>query len=361
MSVSGTAGEVALPVPRSRRRWLSPASLAGVLVLAVLTPFLVEPIYVHLGITVMIAAIFALSFNVLYGYGGLPSFGHAAYYGLGAYTIGMGMAKWDWPFWFTLVMAPVIAGVGAFVIGVFCVRLRIIYFAMLTMAFSQLLYFLVQQSYDITDGDNGVRVTGVPEALQSTAHPDTFFYVTLVVTVVCVALLYLIMHSPFGYALKAMRENPRRAEAVGLRVSRYQLTAFVIAGVFAGIAGALYGVFALYVFPKLFFWDKGAEPLLMAILGGVGSFLGPVVGAVAYQLLYFFVARDSEYVKLVIGSIIILTVLVAPRGIVGLLGDGWDVARGKKPLKLPAPLRRLAGDRFLAGPTQVEAPGEKQP
>jgi branched-chain amino acid transport system permease protein len=304
--------------------------LVGLVAFALLVPVLFSPVYIGLATEVMIAAIFALSFNILYGYTGLPSFGHAAYYGIGAYATAMGVTEWALPLWASILLAPIAAAAAALVIGVFCVRLRVIYFAMLTMAFSQLLFYLVQQSYDFTGGDNGLRVPGVPDGLHSTLHPERFFYVAAVVTVVSVAGMYLVTHSPFGQALRAVRENPTRAEAVGINVRRYQLASFVVAGLFAGVAGLLYALYAQFIFPQLFFWTKGAEPLLMSIFGGVGYFLGPVAGAISYQLLYFFVIKNTEYVKLIVGSVIILVVLLGPRGILGMADDLMGFVRRRR-------------------------------
>jgi len=227
------------------------------------------------------------------------------------------------PFAVGFVAAPLVAALFAAAVGFFCVRLTIIYFAMLTLGFAQLLYSIVFQWVSVTGGDDGLH--GVP--IPTLFHEATaYYYFTLAMTVVALGVMWRVVHSPFGYAVRAIRDNRERAEFNGVNVQRYQLIAFTIAGFFCGLAGALFVPVNKAVFPNLLFWAKSAEPLFAILLGGIHQFLGPAVGAAIFILLeqstskfWHLLGLKSVYWPIVMGSVILLLIFTLPRGLAGLV------------------------------------------
>jgi branched-chain amino acid transport system permease protein len=293
-------------------RWLVPAVAALVL------PLLLPSYGVVLLTEIAIVALFATAFNLLMGFGGMVSFGHAAYFALGAYAAALLVKRMDWPMLAGLAAAPVVAAMGALLFGVFIVRLTHTYFAMLSLAFAQIVFTVIFKWTALTGGDNGILNVWPPEWLKS---PRAYCYFTLAVAGLGIALLHAIVHSPFGYALRAVRENPRRARFIGVDVRRHQLCAFVLSGVFSGLAGGLFAFFNGSVFPDFAYLPKSFEPLVVALLGGVQSFFGPLAGAIGFKLLETFIARQWPiYWPLFLGSVVILVIVVLPQGFVGLVG-----------------------------------------
>ncbi|MGF7159780.1 branched-chain amino acid transport system permease protein [Rhodoligotrophos appendicifer] len=284
------------------------------IVLAVL-PFLIDESNLFLTVDVLIAALFAMSYNLVLGQTGLLSFGHAAFYGLGAYTVALVQMHLGWPIEIGILVAPLVAGLFALAIGFFTVRVSGMYFAMLTLAFSQLIFAIVAGWYSFTGGDNGAPVMP-PDYLFNTTN---FYYMALVIVTGCIILIRLIVGSPFGAALSAIRENPQRASFIGLNIRLYQLAAFTISGALTGVAGALQASFHQMAFPSLLFWPQSAEPVLMTLAGGMHTFFGPAVGAALFTILNFFVASYTEYPLMVFGVVVLLLVLFLPEGIVGTL------------------------------------------
>jgi len=296
-------------------------SARALVVLAValaLAPLALPPFFLQLLTEIAIVGLFATAFNLLMGFGGMVSFGHAAYFALGAYASALLVKKAGLPMLLALPAAPVLAALGALVFGVFIVRLTATYFAMLSLAFGQIVFTVIFKWKSLTGGDDGILGLWPPEWLKS---PAAYYYFT--VTVVALALLALraIVDSPFGSALKAVRENPRRARYIGIDVRRHQLMAFVISGFFSGLAGGLFAFYNGSVFPDFAFFTKSFEPLVVTLLGGVGSFFGPLVGAFGFKLLEWLISREwPVYWPLVLGSVVIAVVILLPRGFVGLAG-----------------------------------------
>jgi branched-chain amino acid transport system permease protein len=286
-------------------------------------PFLMP--YRALATQVLIFGLFALGFNLLYGYTGLLSFGHAAYYGLGAYGTGIALAKLGvTSLWLALGIGLGLAMLGGLVIGFFCLRRRGIYFAMLTLAFSQLLYFIAFHAATWTGGDDGLR--GIP------LHPlrlgpftislDTsiaFYYFVFVLVGLAVAGLQRILTSPFGAVLQAIRENSDRAGACGYDINRIKLLSFVFSALFAGLAGALEALRLNVVPVESLYWTTSGQVVIMTLLGGAGTFFGPFVGALTYLVLEDRVAVFTESWPLVIGLVFMMFVLFLPKGIWGTL------------------------------------------
>jgi branched-chain amino acid transport system permease protein len=286
-------------------------------------PALVPIFYVQLTTEILVMVIFSVATNLLFGYGGMISFGQAAFYGIGAYTLALLVMKVGLPFAVGFAAAPVVAALFAAAVGFFCVRLTIIYFAMLTLGFAQLLYSIVFQWVAVTGGDDGLHGVPIPELFHQAI---IYYFFTLTVTVIALLILWRVIQSPFGYALRAIRDNRERAEFNGIHVQRYQLMAFAIAGFFCGLAGALFVPVNKAVFPNLLFWSKSAEPLFAILLGGMHQFLGPAVGSAIFILLEQFTSKfwhllgiQSVYWPIVMGSVIVILIFTLPQGLAGLL------------------------------------------
>jgi len=300
---------------------------AALFVLALILPFIVREFWVHVLNEILILGLFALSFNMIFGYMGQLSFGHAAYYGVGAYTTGLLMVKANWPLFVTLPISMVTAGICALILGYFCVRLRGIYFAILTMAFGQLVFYIIFQWYSFTGGDNGLQGINPPAWLFKT---NPYYFFTLVVVTIGAIILWFISESPFGYTMRTIRDNTERTEFIGINVQRYMLINFVIAGMFAGLAGAIWGPFNRSVAPDLCSWQHSGGPVFMAILGGPHYFLGPMLGSVIYTLLNAFVTGYTEYWPLVSGIVIIIVVLLLPGGVLGVYKEKFGHLKSKE-------------------------------
>jgi branched-chain amino acid transport system permease protein len=298
-------------------------------------PALASRFYTFLANDVIIWALFATSLNLLVGYTGLVSFGHAAYFGIGAYTTGILMKKLGLPFLLAFPAAGVFAGACALVFGFFCVRLTRIYFAMLTLAFAQIVWAICFKWNEVTGGEQGMpeipypsfdwvdRVATILPFVGGYRTSDYYYFTSLILVGGCLWLLRRIVHSPFGRMLTTIRENAERAEFIGVNVRRYELAAFVLAGGFAGLAGGIFGIFNRGVFPDFAYWTKSSEVLIMTLLGGMGTFYGPAVGALVLLWLNQQIVSYTEYWPLVLGVILVLLLFVFPGGIVGALSDLW--------------------------------------
>jgi branched-chain amino acid transport system permease protein len=298
-----------------------------IFLLAVTVPWFGTRYHTFLATQVAILSLFAVSYNLLLGSTGLVSFGHAAYFGLGSYACGILMKEHGTPFVFALAAGGLMAAAFATVFGFFCVRLTKIYFSMLTLAFSQIVWAICFQWNELTGGDQGISGIPYPEMGWLAAIPgldgfrtgDYFYMTTLLIVAICVAILHRVSISPFGRMLETIRENPERASFIGVNVRAYELAAFIVAGGFAGIAGALFGIFNRGVFADFLFWPKSAEVLIMTILGGMNHFWGPVVGTAMLVLLNQQITSYTEYWPLVLGTILLVLLFVFPGGVVGAL------------------------------------------
>jgi branched-chain amino acid transport system permease protein len=288
---------------------------AGILLLAIL-PWALPTFWVWLVVEIFAFVLFAASLHLLMGLGGMVSFGHAAYFGIGAYAAALLLKLAGWPMPLAFVAAPVMAGLAAAVFGYFCVRLTSIYFAMLTLAFAQIVYAIVHQWDAVTGGDNGVLSVWPPAWL---ATPMRYYYWSLAATLAGVVLLRVVAESPFGLSLRAVRDHARRAEAVGINVRMLQWAAFIVAGFVAGLGGAVFAFLKGSVFPVYTEAPTSVQPLVMVLLGGVGSPSGPLIGAAVYKLLDTVITRYTDYWQVVLGGILILLVLAFPRGLAGSL------------------------------------------
>lgn len=277
---------------------------------------------------VFIWSLFAMSFNVLMGYTGMISFGQAAYLGIGGYTAGLLLKNIaGLSFYVGLAAAPVGGALAALVIGYFCVRRTHIYFAILTLAFGHIVYLIAFKWYDFTGGDNGLIGIPVPKWITEPTFANYYKFV-LVISVVAIYLLWRIVNSPFGKVLTAIRENPERADFIGVPVDLYRLYAFVIVGAFSGLAGALIMVNERSVYPDLAHWTQSTQVLLMVLLGGVYTFFGPIVGALLLRTMDADITQNyPEIWQLFLGGVLVLILFGLPGGIVGFI-QGRDIGSG---------------------------------
>ncbi|HML14403.1 MAG TPA: ABC transporter permease [Xanthobacteraceae bacterium] len=304
------------------------AAGAAVVVVLVLAPFLARhtPYALVLGIDVLIAVLFAASLHFIMGPGGMHSFGHAAYFGLGAYGAAL-LVKWSaatLPL--GLAVAPLAALSGALVFGWFAVRLSGVYLAMLTLAFAQIVWSIATQWTEVTGGSNGILGIWPTAPFDSRA---TFFLLTAALTVIGVLLLRRVVFAPFGYAMRAGRDSPLRAEAIGIDVRCVHWMGFALAGAVCGIAGGLFAFAKGSISPETIDVGRSIDALVMVLLGGIQSLVGPLVGASVYTVLQDTVMRQTEYWRAMLGAIILVLVLLFPDGIAGGLAK-LRLVRGRR-------------------------------
>jgi len=298
----------------TKKDWLLPALIA----LLALVPLTGSRFYIFLLTDIMIFGLFALSLNLLLGYTGLVSFGQAAYFGIGAYACALLVKKAGLNFLLSLALAGLCGAAAAVIIGFFCVRLTKIYFAMLTLAFSQIVWAIAFKWNSLTGGDNGIMGIDFPWYLGSKVH---FYYFTLAVLALSMFLLHRLVGSPMGRILMTIRDNPERTEFIGINVKLFQLIAFVVSGLFAALAGGLFAVFNHSVFPDTCYWSVSAEVLIMTLLGGMYSFYGPLVGAALLLYLRLEVTSYTAYWPLILGTILCLLLFFFPSGVIGFVQD----------------------------------------
>jgi branched-chain amino acid transport system permease protein len=291
------------------------AALAA-LMIALALPLVGGNYLLTVGAEIAIFVIFAASLHFLMAVGGLASFGHAAYFGLGAYGVALLAKMAGLPMIVCLLLGPLLGCLGAAVFGFFAVRLSGVYFAMLTLAFAQIVWSIAFQWVSVTGGDNGIL--GVwPERWASS--PSHFYWLSVGIAALAVIALRVAVFSPFGYALRATRDSPLRTEAIGINGKRIQWTAFVIAGTVAGVAGALFAYLKGSVFPDTLGISLSVDALVMVLLGGVETVSGAIVGAIVYKALNIWLVSQTDLSKLVLGAFIVLIVVAFPKGIVGTL------------------------------------------
>jgi branched-chain amino acid transport system permease protein len=304
------------------------AGAVGLAVLAlvpVLASALNQPFYLDLFRRVMIFALAAMSLDLILGFGGMVSLGHAAYLGVGAYAVaipavhGIQSGFVQWP------LAVASSALVALVIGAISIRTSGVYFIMITLAFAQMLYYL-GISIEAYGGDDGLRlpVRSTFAGVLDLYDPYVFYYVVLAILLLAFVFGLRLVDSRFGMVIRAVKSNEPRTRAVGFSTFRYKLTAFVLAGALAGLAGALLANQTEYVSPSFMHWTRSGEIMVMVILGGMGTLVGPVLGAVAYLLLEDLLSAWTVHWQMILGPILLLVVLYARRGLAGLLVRSTD-------------------------------------
>ncbi len=306
---------------------------AAFFIILLILPVIIPKFYIYILTLIFVTSILAMSLNLVVGHGGLFQFHHGVFYGIGAYTVALMLTKTSLPWWIGFIMGPIIAALFGFLIGLFCVRLTKLYFGMLQISLGSLIWAIAFRWYSLTGGDDGIHGISMPSFISSLKGS---YYFILIFLVICLIFLYLILKSPFGNTLRAIRDNPERCAAVGINVKRHQLMAIVIATFFAGIAGVLFVVVEGSVFPDLMFWVLSLEIFIMCLLGGWFTFAGPILGATIIVSLRTFAGIYTEYWTLILGIILILLIFFLPEGVMGYILEKFNpqakeaVERGNK-------------------------------
>jgi branched-chain amino acid transport system permease protein len=328
--------------PALARRSHVPLLAAGALafIVLLLLPALIDIYQVQLLTYGLIAAIAALGFNLLLGYTGLLSFGHSAFFGIGAYTVAFLLRYLDIHSMeiYILIGIPIAALTSA-LFGYICVRHTRIFFGILTLALSQVLYSLALKFFWVTGGTDGLRVPR-PTLLAGLVNfqgagsfqrfINAYYYYVVVAFAICVVLMWVIVHSPFGKALQAIRDNEVRARFLGLRIRHFRWAAFLISGTFTGLAGILWVPLNGLTTPEVLYWPFSGEIVFAALLGGFRNFTGPIVGGIVFNYLKTYAIATTEYWQLLLGAVLVALVLVLPTGIVGGLSKLAAGLRGKE-------------------------------
>jgi len=307
--------------PRRVLAWSAPVLLA-----LIVLPYVVPPYQTVLLTYGLVFAIAALGFNLLLGYTGLLSFGHSAYFGMGAYAVAFTVKYLKLESMEALLLGGILAsGAVAALFGLLCVRYTKIFFGILTMALSQVLWSLAFKFFWVTGGSDGLRVP-TPTLLGGLVRAGSdkfeflshrYYFYVLAIFAICVAVMWVIVHSPFGKALQAIRDNETRAEFVGVQVWHYRWVAFLISGIFTGLAGALWVPLNGLTTPDILHWTFSGKMVFFTVLGGFQTFFGPIIGAVIYNYLETYAVGHTVYWQMVLGIVLVVLVLALPAGIVG--------------------------------------------
>lgn len=332
MTVSTSSVAAVATRPASRRGWRArltawrvPLSILALCLLPWALPSMA------LATNVLIYGLLAVGYNLLFGYTGLLSFGHAAFFGAGAYVTGIAIAQFGAPWYAALALGVVAGGALAFVIGILSIRTRGIYFSMVTLALSQLVYYTALQAASWTGGENGLRGFTVGQLdlfgwAVDFLDPVTKYYVLMVFAAAALWFVSRILNSPFGAVIEAIRENETRARACGYHVERSKLIAFTLSGLICALAGTLLALHLAIVPLDILHYQTSGMIVMMTLLGGAGSFFGPFVGALAFLLIEDVVSLWTSHWQIVVGTVFILFVLFLPKGIWGT-ALAWEARR----------------------------------
>jgi branched-chain amino acid transport system permease protein len=285
-----------------------------------LAPFVIYPAF---GMQLLCFAIFACAFNLLIGFGGLLSFGHAMFFGMGSYLAAYASAAWGFPIELAILTGAATSLVLGVLSGFIAIRRQGIYFAMITLALAQMVYFFCLRA-PFTGGENGIQGVkrGSLLGLLDLGQPIAMYYVVFAIFILAFLLIHRIIHSPFGQVLKAIRENEPRAISLGYRTERYKLAAFVVSATLAGLAGATKAMVTMNASLTDVYWTMSGEVVLMTLLGGMGTVFGPVVGAMVIISMQLYLAELGAWVTIIQGAIFVFCVLAFRRGIVGEI-EAW--------------------------------------
>ena len=302
-------------------------SLIGLCLAVLLFPLFANQYHTYLMLTFFPYGIILLGFNLLFGYTGLLSFGHALFVALGAYTVAFLMSKFSIMYMEVVILISIL--ISAFVaalIGILCVRYVKVYFAMLTLAFAELFYSFLLKSYYITGGDEGMSVLrpylvgfNLSEAPKMQFLSGSYYYYAFVLLAIAVFIMWRIVSSPFGLCLKSIRENPDKAKYLGIDIIRYKWYSFIIASVYGAVGGALLAPIIGHVDIGLAYWTQSGTIVFMTLLGGFGNFFGPLLGGLVYIYLLDAVMSITQYWRIIFGGILAFIVIAAPTGLVGII------------------------------------------
>ncbi|MEO3386517.1 branched-chain amino acid ABC transporter permease [Mesorhizobium sp. CAU 1741] len=293
------------------------AIFAGLLVLLVAAPFFLYPIFV---MKILCFALFACAFNLLLGYGGLLSFGHAAYFGMASYVSAHAAKVWGLTPELAIISGTLVAALLGLAIGALAIRRQGIYFAMVTLAFAQMVYFFSLQA-SFTGGEDGIQAVprGMLFGLIDLRSSEALYFLVLAIFFVGILLIYRVIHSPFGQVLKAIRENEPRAISLGYRVNRYKLMVFVLSAMLAGLAGATKAIVFQLASLTDVYWTMSGEVVLMTLIGGMGTVFGPIIGAAVIVTMQNYLATFGAWVTIIQGAIFVITVMLFREGIIGVI------------------------------------------
>lgn len=314
------------------RKGVRPMVLMGAFfLLAIVWPLVGKDYQVYLSLSFFSYSIALIGLNLLFNYTGLISFGHALFIGIGGYTAAFLTHKYSILYMeLILVLAIVLSGIIAFIIGLICVRYIKIYFAMLTLAFGMLFHSFLMKTYSLTGGDEGMHVIQPRLIGIDLSHMDKmsffsgpYYYYSLFLFLIAAILMWRIVHSHFGLSIQAIRDNPDKAEYLGISIRRYRLYAFVISGCFTGLGGALMAPVTGHMDPAMVFWTHSGDMVFMTLLGGFSNFFGPMLGSLVFIFLRDTVSSFTEYWRFIFGALLAALVILAPGGLMGLLSRGW--------------------------------------
>lgn len=313
--------------------------LIGGLILLALLPLILPRFYVYMTAIVLLYGFCATSNNLALGFGGIYQLHHAVFYGVGAYGAALMMTKTGLSPWLGFVVGPLVAAFLGLVMGLICVRLSKLYFGMLQISLGSLVWVIIYRWYSFTGGDDGIHGIRIPELISSTTGS---YYFTLIVTAVCMYAMYRIIKSPFGSVLQGIRNNPVRSQMIGVNVRRHQLVTLVLAAFFAGVSGTLFVAVDTTVFPDMLFWTFSMELVIMCLLGGWFTFMGPMLGAAVIVALRTFASTYTIYWTLVLGIVMVLVIFFLPNGILGWFDDAAKRRRENTERKVDV---AIAGER----------------
>lgn len=305
--------------------------IAGLVILGLFAPKIIYPVFL---MKALCFALFACAFNLLLGYVGLLSFGHAMFFGGAAYITGHVVKIWGWPTELGLLAGMAVAALMGLIVGLLAIRRQGIYFAMITLALAQMVFFFCLQ-IKFTGGEDGIQA--IPRrpifGLIDITNDFTFYYVVLAIFTAAFLLIYRVVHSPFGQVLKAIRENEPRAISLGYAVDRYKLLAFVLSAALAGLAGSTKAIVFQLASLTDVQWQMSGEVVLMTLVGGIGTIFGPMVGGFVIVTMQNYLAQIGEWVLVVQGIIFVVIVLLFRRGIVGEIIGFWQARRNSSMAK----------------------------
>lgn len=297
---------------------------AGMIFLLVL-PLIFPRFYVYIASLILLYGLLATSLNFVLGFGGIYQFHHCVFYGVGAYGAALMLTKTGFSPWVGFIVGPLAAAIMSLILGLICIRLSKLYFGMLQISLGSLVWAVIYRWYSLTGGDDGIHGISVPDMI---SNANGAYYFALIITALSFFIIFKILKSPFGSVLQGIRDNPIRSEMIGVNVKRHQLAALVISGFFAGVAGVLFVVIDTTVFPDMLFWTLSMEVMIMCLLGGWFTFMGPIFGAALIVLLRTFISTYTVYWALCLGIILMIIIFFLPNGVLGYFQEKF------KPKKL---------------------------
>jgi branched-chain amino acid transport system permease protein len=293
-------------------------------------PFMLPRFYLYTMSMIILLGLLATSLNFAIGYGGIYQFHHCVFYGVGAYGAAIMLAKTDISPWIGFMVGPLLAVILSFIMGLICIRLSKLYFGMLQISLGSLVWVVIYRWRSFTGGEDGMHGIPLPDIIASGTGA---YYFTLIVSAISFFIIYTMLKSPFGSALQGIRDNPVRSEMIGVNVRRHQLATLMISGFFAGVAGVLFVVVDNSVFPNMVFWSLSMEVMIMCLLGGWLTFMGPIVGAGLIVVIRTVVSGYTEYWSLILGIILMLIIFFLPDGVLGYFLNKYKGMTDKQMVK----------------------------